>query len=170
MLAQITLLSFGLTITAVVGKDFMDTGLVGITSVVVPADYFNNDRGIFQERNVSEFWTPDLENVHKAEARLVPYLAELRKAALTMNESTAVLDQILANLGEQRRQYIGIIVGGHRILHINFLPAIPRGRPDTLPEWRRRHVITEDGGVDFWNLDFDLEKLKFGNFQVNGEA
>ena len=100
-----------------------------------------------------EFWTPTKEQVLKAEEKIKEYLK---------HNSPGHAPDLWQDLPKYKRQYVGIIVDGHKRIFCNFY------------RWDRplssKPVFVLDGGADFFQLEYDLEDRKCYNFRTNGYA
>jgi hypothetical protein len=85
--------------------------------------------------------------------------------------AVSAVDEILAHYSEYRRQYIGIVVtGGARRVLINSFPEARNGARDEFPNWLETWVDVDDGGTDFWRIEYDLGTTAFVGFDVNASA
>jgi hypothetical protein len=104
--------------------------------------------------NVTGFWTPSITQVLAVEQRLPALLSK----------SGHKID-----LSRTRRQYVGIISGGKKLIYLNALLAeAPDPHDDT--DWRSVAVMVCDGGDAFWGVEFDPTDNAFHNLGFNGEA
>lgn len=103
--------------------------------------------------NVSEFWSPSLEQIGKLEQALPAYLrfSEGRKP-------------VIAATAQYHRQYVGIVVNGRRLIYGNFYPT---SVSDYFDE-KSTPVIVCDGGASFWGIVFEPESSVFLDLQING--
>lgn len=98
-------------------------------------------------------WMPTSEQVLQAEAQLPGYIEAQGRADLS------------GQLGRYRRQYLGLILDGRRILYMNaFCRALPDDR------WREELIFVLDGGDCYFQAEYDMEKGVFIRWQVQGEA
>jgi hypothetical protein len=103
--------------------------------------------------NVTGFWTPSFEQV---------LLIEERLPALLSKSGHKV------NLARTRRQYVGIISSGKKLIYLNALLA-ETPQPDD-PDSRSAAVMVCDGGDAFWGVEFDPVDRTFHKLDFNGEA
>ena len=72
------------------------------------------------------------------------------------------------------RQYVGVIVGGHRMIYVNAFPATEFDDWPSdvvrLPDWRTEAFIVCDGGSSYWGVVYDPEKRRFSMLAFNGVA
>jgi hypothetical protein len=66
-----------------------------------------------------------------------------------------------------RRQYVGIVRGGHRFIYGNFFP---RGMTEEAPYWLNKPVGVCDGGHAFFGAEFDIQTRRFTQIDFNGVA
>ena len=69
------------------------------------------------------------------------------------------------NLGNYRRQYVGIIVDGEKRIWCNSFFS-----DGSFPDWERVPVDVDGGGKHFWQIEYDLLKDECMNFYVHGES
>ncbi len=101
--------------------------------------------------NVSGFWTPPVAEILAVEQRLPDLLSK----------SGHKID-----LAHTRRQYIGFISSGKKLIYLN---ALLSERPDKDdPDWRSTAEIVCDGGDAFWGVEFDPADSTFHNLCFNG--
>ncbi|HTE05674.1 MAG TPA: hypothetical protein VK824_05710, partial [Planctomycetota bacterium] len=80
------------------------------------------------------------------------------------------IGNILDNLADYRRQYIGVVTpaGSRRVL-LNNSPGGQHGPYDSPDDWQ--YVVdVEDGGYWHWRIQFDVESEEFVEFNSNGYA
>lgn len=109
---------------------------------------------------VTAGWQPTSEEIVQAEARLPKF--------------------VLANgrpkepLSEYRRQYLGVVIGGRRLIYVNVFREwlIERPEPTGVApyDWRTRFVRVCDGGDDFWGALYDPQTRRFLSPRFNGTA
>jgi hypothetical protein len=63
-----------------------------------------------------------------------------------------------------RRQYVGMIRGGKRLIYGNFFPK----RTDEGNGWRSVPMIICDGGPVFFGVEFDVQTQRFTHLAFNG--
>jgi hypothetical protein len=71
------------------------------------------------------------------------------------------------DLAASHRQYVGVVVGGRRLVYVNAFPA------SILREgWHRpgEALIVCDGGAAFWGALYDPATGRFSGLAFNGEA
>jgi len=109
----------------------------------------------------SEFWAPSLEDVLEAERRLPTFLTQ------------ATCRVRLKPPAEYFRQYVGMTIGGRRLLYLNAVHAdivtLHSDGPHAL-DWHSKAIVVCDGGEAFWGVEYDLGARSFGNLQCNGYA
>jgi hypothetical protein len=105
--------------------------------------------------NVSQFWSPSLEQIQRLESALSTYIR--------LGDGPK---PVIANSVQYHRQYVGIIVNGRRLIYGNFYPT---SVSDYFDE-KSTPVVVCDGGASFWGIVFEPESSKFLDLQVNGPA
>ncbi len=111
--------------------------------------------------NVSQFWNPSAVQIERLESLLPKYV----RAGVDPRR------HVPGNV-EYHRQYVGIVVGGRRLIYGNFYPAAafrPTGPSDRFDE-KSTPVVVCDGGPAFWGVVFDPESNAFLDLQVNGSV
>ncbi len=115
------------------------------------------------DRASTEFWEPSINDVSRAEKCIRQHLVSVQQDPNDYQKEHAAF--ILENLGEYRRQYVGIVVDGEKRIWCNAFFF-----DDSFPDWERDPVYVLDGGNQFWQIEYDLLKDKCVNFYVHGEA
>src|SRR6202045_4270445 len=104
--------------------------------------------------SASGFWTPTVPQILAIEHRL-PEL--LRKSGHKIDFAVS------------RRQYIGFVARGKKLIYLNAFPASTR-HPDDDMDWKTTAVTICDGGDAVWGVEFDPNDETFHNLAFNGEA
>jgi hypothetical protein len=99
-------------------------------------------------------WNPSVEDVYAMEARL----ANIEKLP-----SGKMWRGRIQHPEQFFRQYVGVIVNGHRAIYIN---AFPSGTT----YWHSHLVSVCDGGASFWGVLYDVGTRTFSQLEVNGVA
>jgi hypothetical protein len=77
-------------------------------------------------------------------------------------------------LAENYRQYLGIVIGGRRLIYVNVFPRWLVERPELVrivpQDWRRVFVSVCDGGDGFSGALYDPETSRFSSPHFNGAA
>jgi hypothetical protein len=129
---------------------------------------------IFSERNASqfdflfdtastEFWEPSIDEVSRAERCIRQLLVSVQQDPNAYQKEHAAY--ILDNVGEYRRQYVGIVVAGEKRIWCNAFFS-----DDSFPDWMHAPVYVLDGGNHFWQMEYVVSKDECMNFYVHGEA
>jgi len=105
--------------------------------------------------DVTGFWQPSQAQVQSIEKRLPAFLA---KGGYNIK------------LSESRRQYIGIISRGKKLIYLNAFPAAIGAEMDPGTNWKRDAVIICDGGDSIWGVEFDPADNSFHDLEFNGFA
>lgn len=100
-------------------------------------------------------WTPAWSDIAALEAAL--------PAALRADSLGAPLAARGAPEG-WRRQYVGLIRDGRRIIYGNF--GLDRGAGD--PAWRTRPAVVCDGGSSFFGVEYDVAARRVVGLAFNG--
>jgi hypothetical protein len=104
---------------------------------------------------IDDYWTPSRDDVLAFEQRLGPYL----QGAAPQAGPGALKD-----LNEYRRQYVGILVNGQRVMFaIFFCNAY-----DT--DWQHEIVFVLDGGSCYFEVKYDVQTGAFYDLSIHGEA
>lgn len=134
---------------------------------------------------VTGYWTPTPDVIESIELALRGSLEGERSKFREMARASGVeeanvewavgavsaVDEILAHYSEYRRQYIGIVVtGGARRVLINNFPEVRKGARDDFPNWLESWVDVDDGGAEFWRIEYDVGTKTFVGFDVNASA
>lgn len=147
------------------------------TGVIVPARRAQAEAEPCLVECGETYWTPSREAIAKLETQLRPHLEERLREALAALEAVPLekrkhsaqesraghLRNILGRLDQTARQYIGVLVGDTRWIHVAGLPREDRY------DWRQRVVIVSDGGDWFWEATYRLDS-GFVLFGWHGEA
>jgi hypothetical protein len=134
------------------------------------------------------YWQPTTATLEALEARLRPALevgrsrpeslASMPRDAEARAEAVwglkAAIGEILAHFGEFRRQYIGIVVrGGARRVLVNCFREVAPGATEEFPAWQNRWADADrvdDGGADYWRIEYDVSSGRFLGLDVNPSA
>jgi hypothetical protein len=111
----------------------------------------------------TDYWEPSVNDVARAEACIRRILVSVQDDAKDYRREHAAF--ILENLGNYRRQYVGIVVDGEKRIWTNAFFS-----DDSHPDWMRSPVYVLDGGHHYWQIDYDPLKDECTNFYVHGEA
>jgi hypothetical protein len=104
----------------------------------------------------TEFWTPTKDDVLAAEPQIEAYLKRDSKNLRTPD--------LWHKLPGYKRQYIGIVVNGHRRIFCRFFCVFPTGPLNDQAFW------VEDGGECFFRIEYDLDDQQCYNFKANAYA
>lgn len=100
-------------------------------------------------------WAPGWRDIHSLE--------ELLPAALEGER----FDGMPASKPPQgwRRQYVGIVRGGRKLIYGNYFPATTSfSRID----WRSESVVVCDGGSNFFGIEYDIDAGRITHLAFNG--
>jgi hypothetical protein len=93
---------------------------------------------------VSEFWTPNREQIET-----------LEKLLLDLNTKK--------DLTQYRRIYAGIIYKGRKVIYVDFAHIDPNN-----PDWTKYLHGICDGGHHYFGVEFDVTPKTFSNWKFNG--
>ena len=110
--------------------------------------------GFFE--TIDDYWTPSRDDVLAFEQRLGPYL---QQAAPPQTDPSP-----LSDLNKYRRQYIGILVDGQRVIFANFFC---NGHHT---DWQHKIVYPIDGGSCYFEVKYDVQTGAFYDLSIHGEA
>jgi hypothetical protein len=100
---------------------------------------------------VNGSWEPTVDDIEKLDSRL-SRVSKLQSHG-----------EFIADPSSYYRQYIGIIIGGHKLIYVN---AFAFGK---LPsDWRKRLVDICDGGTSAWGVLYDPKTSEFSELATNG--
>ena len=113
--------------------------------------------------NVTGVWSPSLAEVRRADslvtAELALRLGEIPRLA-PWHPSTS----------DYYRQYVGLLIGGHKVVYVNgFLRATVHDYQDSLA-WRHSYVVVCDGGEGYFGAEVWLPENAVRAFAFNGRA
>lgn len=106
-------------------------------------------------KKVDGYWTPDRDAVLTFEQRLGPYLQQA---------APQTYPGPLRDINVYRRQYVGILVNGQRVIFTNFFCTT-----DDF-DWQREIVFVLDGGSCYFEVKYDVETGEFYDLSIHGEA
>src|SRR5215831_2288681 len=102
----------------------------------------------------TEFWTPTKEDVLAAEPQIEAYLKSNTKLRTA---------DLWRKLPDYKRQYVGIVVNGHKRIFCRFFCSLPFQLTDK-PFW------VEDGGECYFRIEYDMDDQRCYNFAANAYA
>jgi len=108
----------------------------------------------FAPTHISGFWSPSVPRVQAIEQRLVEILKPSGHHI---------------KLPDSRRQYIGVMTRGKKLIYLNAFPASALDYPDHI-DWTKTAFTACDGGDVFWGVEFDPATNSFTNLEFNGDA
>jgi hypothetical protein len=134
------------------------------TGVIISKDGASEFSYLFDEAS-TRFWEPSIDDVSRAEECIRQFLVSVQHDPKLDTDQKEDAAFILKNLGEYRRQYVGIVVDGEKHIWCNLFFF-----DDSFPNWERVPVDVDDGGNHFWQIEYVLLKDECINFYVHGEA
>ena len=140
-------------------------------SLFKKADHYKNDKfdvAIFPKSYLDlisgQRFTPTRQEVEKAEIALNNNLKLLNKQ-LVNQSPTRTIHQ---NLHKYKRQYFGYQdEKGNKILLINCFWSKDKDESD---RWLKNRIIVLDGGSNYWNVKFNLDKNELFALDINGNG
>jgi len=148
----------------------------GFTGVVFPAAQARRER--IDQPEARDYWTPSAADVAEMESRLRSALVRQRHADDRQQGRSKGgwrdlhvfrshhIGQILEHLAAYRRQYVGIVVQGEKRLFVNCF----RGDPQRHSSWRQQLVDVDDGGLDYWRIQYRVDRKRFLEVDINSDA
>jgi hypothetical protein len=112
----------------------------------------DGDVGGYKHGAITEYWTPTVEDVVRAEPYIASYLS-------------AKVPELAAKYSTYIRQYTGFQLDGRKRIFVHFLCWAP-----TAPGWRCSAVVIDDGGDCYFQLEYDVESHECSKLWVNGSA
>lgn len=132
------------------------------TGVIFSEERASEFRFLFSEESTN-FWEPSVEDVTRAEACIREFVAAVEKDPQAYQREDAGF--ILENLREYRRQYVGLVVDGEKLVWINSFYF-----EDRYQDWESAPVYVLDGGNHFWQIEYVPLKDTCNHFYVHGEG
>ena len=117
--------------------------------VIVPA---SKGGDFYHDKQFHDFITPTEADVARLEAALPAFIREY--------DPKTDLDR---RLPTYRRQYVGILVQGHRRIWVHGFC-----RDSTNVDWRTQGFVVLDGGDCYFQAEYDIERHEFVSFATNG--
>ena len=99
-------------------------------------------------------WEPTADDIEKLESRLS-----------RVSKLQSQRGEFIADPSSYYRQYIGIIVGGRKLIYVN---AFDYGMLRS--DWRKRLINICDGGTSAWGVLYDPKTSEFSELATNGRA
>jgi hypothetical protein len=140
--------------------EFTPVRILGKEGVIVPQVYLRAS-GLPAEG----FWTPATSQLREVERSLPTFL---RKEMQT--RPLGELSEVIALAPKYRRQYVGMISNGRKIIWINCIPQKSEKGVDPFANWNREIIDVSDGGSSFWGVTYDLERHSFDRLILNGSG
>jgi hypothetical protein len=141
--------------------EFESVRVLGKGGVIVPA-MFPRESAL----PAQDFWTPTARQLREIERALPNFLRMQTQARPTTKE----LIELLVLAPKSRRQYVGMIVDGKKVIWVNGIPQKPRKDLDPFANWKREIIDIADGGPRFWGVVYDVDKHSFDRLILNGSA
>lgn len=114
-------------------------------------------------------WVPSEALVAEFEVGLVQFLDLISNDSnnQTGEYNAEKLQFVLANLKNYKRQYIGKIIDGRKVIYCNFLTLLDDHMRDN---WLKNYLVILDGGAYFFDVMYDVQTKVFFELMINGEA
>lgn len=106
-------------------------------------------------------WVPAKTQTSKALEAVYKFLD--KKMAQEWREKQRLV--IKGQISSYYVQFLGIKIEGRKVIHCNFFRD-----EDLFKRKKDSYVFVLDGGASFWRINYDIEKDKCLDFEVNGEA
>lgn len=133
--------------------------------VVLPSDLSRKTLKLHRE-GVEDTFRPSDDAVRELEAGMREAVQARLTEASRQVESPARdrdvsrMERIRKHLDVTVRQYAGIVVGGARRILVNAFP-------DDVYCYRDEFISVDDGGAQFWRVQYDLSLKQFVHWEVN---
>lgn len=123
--------------------------------VIIPREKAVDFMKAFSGMTEKETWTPDKNEIIKLEARIKSYV---KKAAAKSSP------KLWSKLATYKRQYLGIMRNGRKVIFSNFFCQ------SFDIDWKTTPVAVDDGGDCFFTVHYDSATATFSDLGINGEA
>lgn len=123
--------------------------------VIIPREKAGNFMKAFSGIEEKETWTPDKNEIIKLEAKIKSYV---KKAAAKRSP------KLWSKLATYKRQYVGIIRNGRKVIFSNFFCQ------SFDIDWKTTPVAVDDGGDCYFTVLYDSASAIFSDLRINGEA
>ena len=141
----------------------------GNTYEVVESSQYNGvifpkeaNGGGLPSAKAKRFWTPSRDDVIHAEGSLKRYLKSNIHSHKEEDENAV---EIPGNLCRYNRQYVGIVRDGRKIIHANLFRDETIQNTD-FDSWTRA-VVVYGGGINFFQLDYDVDSGDWDHLYIN---
>jgi hypothetical protein len=104
---------------------------------------------------IDGYWTPSRDDVLAFEQRLGPYLQQA---------APQTYPGALKDLGEYRRQYVGILADGQPVIFATFFCN------GYHTDWQNEIVFVLDGGSCYFEVKYDVQTGEFYYLSIHGES
>ena len=148
---------------AVSAAEFARVEGIRAEAVIVPAAAAKEQIGASE---FSGFWTPTAADIRGLEERLAGFI---KREAVRDKRRSSQISEVHRRLPEYRRQYVGVISDGRKLILLNAFPRRDSGEP-YFPDWKRELVEVSDGGASYWKVFYDPHRQKFDFLAINGVA
>ena len=130
----------------------------GYRGVILPLSATREELSLGAE----SYWVPSAGQVRAMEERLPSFL---------LREKPEPDPELWGKVALYYRQYIGITINGRRLIYGNFIhnTAWKESLEDGV-DYHRHMMMVEDGGPDFFQVEYDVETGAFVGLGINGVA
>lgn len=127
--------SAGESVSSQQAVKFISVRILGKEGVIVPK-VFLRESGLPAEG----FWTPKTTQLRKVERSLPTFLRKEMQA-----RPVGELAEVIALAPKYRRQYLGMILDGRKVIWINCIPQKSETGVDPFANWDREIIDVSDG-------------------------
>jgi hypothetical protein len=106
-------------------------------------------------------WVPSKAQTSKALEAIYTFL----KTEITPDWRNRQRKDIQDQISSYHVQFVGTIIDGRKAIHCNFFQEEGGFNHD-----KYTYVLVLDGGTSYWRINYDIDKNKCFDFEVNGEA
>jgi hypothetical protein len=148
-------------VTCLQASEFVHVRILGVDGVIVP-----KASSVKSGLPVSDFWTPEKVDLEEIERSLPAFL----RREVDLHSTSRDYSDLLAKAPHSRRQYIGMVIDGKRVVWVNCIPEKSSVGGDEFADWDSKIIQVKDGGSDFWGVIFDMDTHSFDKLIVNGTS
>jgi hypothetical protein len=134
-----------------------------IECVIIPPDYVNQHKILFNSGEFDGVWTPSVKDIEKVNSLLAEYFQKLGHQELSAKQ----VEYLKGNYAKSRCQYVGLITKAGRFIHVNAIPLAPARGTDMHENWINSFVVYYDGGADYWQINYHVDEGVFKDLTVN---
>jgi hypothetical protein len=127
-------------------------------SVIFTAQQTEAERAAI-DAGAEDTWTPTEADVMQLEEDLLPFLRQAEHPWL--RPDPPIWERVI----DYKRQYLGLIVAGERVVYANFFCSAHEE-----VDWQRELVFVLDGGDCYFRVKYKPDTGEFYDLDVNGES